>query len=52
MDNSHRKSSLHRSWLFLKCDVLRMLEGKDYRDLDWVLPIFCGFIDLVTRYSN
>ena len=52
VDFSSKNASVTLNGFFLETGVRGMLEGKDYRNVDFVFPFVAAFIDRITQESN
>ena len=52
VDFSSKNASVTLNGLFLETGIRGMLEGKDYRNVDFVFPFIAAFIDRITQETK
>lgn len=52
IDFSYKESSFELNGVYLNGEVGEMLEGKNYRAVEMLIPVACGFIDWLTGYRQ
>ncbi len=52
IDFSSKNASATLNGIYLDSGLRGMLEGKDYRNVDYVFPFICSFIDKITQQDS